>query len=118
MSVTTSARLNLDRLRLEVGADVATAGAVASSTGNKVVSSTVTDAALQAAITAHAFVDRDANETDLRTKVISALAANDTYRAIASPTNAQVIAQVDKLTRECSGIIRLLLSQLDTTAGT
>ena len=60
----------------------------------------------------------DTNRSDLTTKALSALAANDTYRAIVGPTNAQVVTQVDRLTRECSGMIRLLLAQLDTTAGT
>jgi len=59
-----------------------------------------------------------ANGTDLRAKAVGALAANETYLAITLPVNTQVVAQVDRLTRECSGIIRLLLSQLDTTAGT
>ena len=49
------------------------------------------------------------NTSDLTTKANAALAANATYLALASPTNAQVVAQVDRLTRECSAIIRLLL---------
>lgn len=60
----------------------------------------------------------DTNRSGITTKAVNALAANDTYQAIASPSNAQVVAQVDLLTRECSGLIRLLLNRLDTTNGT
>jgi len=58
------------------------------------------------------------NATDLRTKALAALTANDTFLAIASPTNAQVAAQVKALTRECNALIRLTIGQLDTTTGT
>jgi len=46
---------------------------------------------------------------DLRAKGLAALTANQTYLAIASPSTAQNTAQVKRLTRECSAIIRLLL---------
>jgi hypothetical protein len=60
----------------------------------------------------------DSNARTLRARAIAALSTNATYLAIANPTNAQVAAQVATVTKECSGIIRLLLNQLDTTAGT
>ena len=41
-----------------------------------------------------------------------ALASNAAYIALASPTNAQVAAQVKALTRQNNKIIRLLLSQI------
>jgi hypothetical protein len=47
-----------------------------------------------------------------------ALAVNGAYLALASPTAAQVAAQVGVLTRECSGLVRLLLRRLDTDEGT
>jgi hypothetical protein len=59
-----------------------------------------------------------ANELDLRTKAQQALATNDAFLAIASPTNAQVVTQVQRLTRENSALIRLVLRTLDSTSGT
>lgn len=73
---------------------------------------------------ADAFAAEDAaalavtNETTLRDRAAAALTANDTFLALASPTNAQTLAQVQKLTRECSGLIRLVIRALDTTDGT
>ena len=59
-----------------------------------------------------------ANEQAIQDKAFKALTANDNYRAIVGPTNAQVVAQVDLLTREVSGTIRLLLGLFNTTTGT
>lgn len=61
---------------------------------------------------------RESNAATMRTRMQSALAANDTYRAIVGPTNAQVVAQVDRLTRECSALIRMALNELSTSEGT
>lgn len=58
------------------------------------------------------------NAATLRQRAINALTTNQNYLAITTPTNAQAVAQVAVLTKECSGIIRLLLNQLDTTSGT
>ena len=60
----------------------------------------------------------ETNQQTIQQRAQQALTANDTFLAIASPTQAQTLAQVKVLTRECSGLIRLLLSQFDTTAGT
>jgi anti-sigma factor RsiW len=72
------------------------------------------------------------NEQTLRDRAQAALAANTTdqadnaiYLAIASPSAAQVTAQVRALTRqsntqarELTAVIRLLLGLLDSTDGT
>ena len=49
----------------------------------------------------------------LESKAIAALDANTAFLAIASPSNAQTLAQVRLLTRECNALIRVLLSRLD-----
>lgn len=72
-------------------------------------------AAFTAADTAN---QNSANADTIRSRAQNALTANATYLAIVSPTNAQVAAQVNLLTKECSGIIRLLLNLTDTTSGT
>lgn len=59
-----------------------------------------------------------ANERAIDGKVDAALAVNDAFLALASPTTAQTLAQVKALTRECSGLIRLLRRKLDSTSGT
>ncbi len=59
-----------------------------------------------------------ANAATLQQRAQNALVNNATFLTIASPTNAQAVAQVQALTRQISGVIRLLLNQTDTTAGT
>lgn len=61
---------------------------------------------------------RQTNRATIEQKAVDALAANATYLAIASPTNAQNAAQVKLLTRECTATIKLLLNLLDDTTGT
>jgi hypothetical protein len=58
------------------------------------------------------------NLAALQTKAQTALTNNATFQAIASPSNAQTLAQVQALTKQCNGIIRLLLNLTDTTSGT
>lgn len=59
-----------------------------------------------------------ANATSLREKARTGIAVNDTFLALTSPTNAQTLTQVQRLTRECTALIRLAISALDSTSGT
>lgn len=70
------------------------------------------------AVTHPTDVDMATNLAALQAKAQTALTNNATFQAIASPTNAQNAAQVQALTRQCNGIIRLLLNLTDTTTGT
>lgn len=54
----------------------------------------------------------------LRSRATAALTANATFLAIASPTNAQVAAQVRTLTKENNALIRLLLNLLSDITDT
>lgn len=47
---------------------------------------------------------------DLHAKARKALTANAAYLALATPTNAQVAAQVKALTRQTNALIRLLVA--------
>lgn len=60
---------------------------------------------------------RATNETTLTDKARSALTANATFLAIASPTNAQNATQIKALTRQVNALIRLVARALDTTDG-
>ena len=73
-------------------------------------------AAEQAA--ANAAATQVQNGQTLQQRAANALTANATFQAIGSPTNAQIANQVQSLTKQCNGIIRLLLNALDSTAGT
>jgi hypothetical protein len=55
------------------------------------------------------------NQATLQQQGITALTNNQNYLGIASPTNAQVVAQVQALTKQMDGVIRLLLNQLNAT---
>lgn len=79
----------------------------------------VNDAAVQAALDAHVpQPDSQDRANDLRAKAAAALDANATFLALASPSNAQTLAQVQRLTRECNALIRLVIGRLDDTTGT
>ncbi len=58
------------------------------------------------------------NRRQLFDKAKSALTANATYLALATPTAAQNVAQIATLTKECNALIRLLLGSLDDISGT
>ena len=59
-----------------------------------------------------------ANGVTVRTRAELGLATNSTFLAVASPSNAQTVAQVKALTRQVSGLIRLTLGKLDDITGT
>lgn len=123
MSVTTTARFNLDQLHAVLGVDtrIGVTGTDPTLAGSKTVTADgVDDATLQNAITTASgqFVDRTANQTTLQAKAQQALTANATFQAIGSPSNAQIAQQVQSLTKQCNGLIRLLLNALDSTTGT
>lgn len=65
-----------------------------------------------------AFLDGQTNQASLTTKAQNALTSNATYLAIGAPSVAQNTAQIQSLTKQCNGLIRLLIGQLDSTAGT
>lgn len=52
------------------------------------------------------------NAITLFQRAHTALANNQTYLAIPSPTQAQAVAQVAALTRQVDGVIRFLLNQV------
>lgn len=56
--------------------------------------------------------------TDLRTKLLAAMNANQTYIGLSSPTAAQTTAEVKLLARQVNALIRLQLGKLDSTDGT
>jgi hypothetical protein len=58
------------------------------------------------------------NRVTIEQRAQTALAANETFLAIASPSNAQNAAQIKLLTRECQGLIRLAIKALDSLNGT
>lgn len=55
------------------------------------------------------------NADTLRTQAAAALQANRDFVALASPTNAQTLAQVKALSRQVNGLIRNLLGLFDGT---
>lgn len=58
------------------------------------------------------------NDETLRARAEQALTVNADFLAMPSWNNAQTLAQVKALTRECSAVIRLLLGRTETTDGT
>lgn len=87
--------------------------------GLTVAESAPYDASENSAADMRATAERDAtNAAALRDKARTAIVANDAYLALVSPTNAQTVAQVQRLTRENTALIRLVIGALDTTNGT
>lgn len=59
-----------------------------------------------------------ANMTTLLAKAPVAMAANATYLAIVTPTTAQAVTQVTRLTRQVNSLIKLTQGLLADTTGT
>lgn len=57
----------------------------------------------------------EANRATLTEQAKAALGGNRTFLALASPTNAQTLAQVKALTRQMNAIIRLAVGDLSGT---
>lgn len=58
-------------------------------------------------------VPADLNAAAITVKAQQALTANATFRTIATPTNADIVAQVKALTRQNTALIRLVLGLFD-----
>lgn len=58
------------------------------------------------------------NKATIEQRATAVQTANATYLAIATPSNAQVAAQVRRNTMAINGLIKLLLNQLADTDGT
>ena len=58
------------------------------------------------------------NLATLLSDAVTALTNNQTYLAIASPSQAQAVAQVAALTRQVDAIGRIVAQQLASTSGT
>lgn len=96
--------------------DAARQFVVYASDGSTVIATEAYDAAENAAATVRAAAAVAAtNEQTLRNQAMQARATNDTFLGIASPTNAQIAAQVKALTRQNNGLIRLVLRRFDST---
>ncbi len=66
-------------------------------------------------VTAYQTAPEADNVDTIMASARSALAANRTYVALASPTTAQTTAQVKQLSRQMNGLIRVLLGAFDGT---
>lgn len=67
------------------------------------------------AFVAPAANSEQANAAMLRDQATQAFIDNRAFLAIASPSNAQTLAQVKALTRQMNGVLRLVYSQFDGT---
>jgi hypothetical protein len=115
------AQLHGRRLAVEIqAAGYSCDGVFVYEDGHIEVVTDATKAQAQAVLTSHsgAPLADEANGATLRQRADAALAANATYLAISSPTAAQNAAQVQRLTKECSALVRLVLGRLHSIDGT
>lgn len=83
--------------------------------GGETSSRPYTDEENAAAAAADAAESEQVNESTLKQQASQAWSSNKDYLALATPTNAQVAAQVKALTRQMNGVIRLVTRRLDGT---
>lgn len=57
-----------------------------------------------------------ANQATVRQNAQTAVTNNQTYLGLASPTNAQVVAQVAALTRQMNGLIKFVLGDFSSSS--
>lgn len=80
---------------------------------------TVNQATLDAAVASEiAYRLALQNTAALMVKAAAAQVSNATFLALASPTNAQTLAQVKALTRQSNALIKLASADLSNTTGT
>lgn len=65
-----------------------------------------------------AFVTTTTNRATILQKVNTALVNNATFMGLGAPTNAQTLAQVQSLTKQVNGLVRLIANLLSTAADT
>lgn len=86
--------------------------------GNVLTARPLTDEEITAVNSAAISSSFTGNQQVITSRAWAAVAANNAYLAIPSPSSTQVAAQVAILTRECTGLIRLLLGTFETLADT
>lgn len=59
--------------------------------------------------------DEEVRRRTIEAQAVTALANNTAYLAVNNPNTAQVVAQVNALTRQTNKIIRLILGRLEST---
>lgn len=96
-------------------------GAVITGTGpwTVTVSNTYSQASLDDYVASFTTAATEAiNRAAILAKATAAVVANGTFLALASPTNAQVVAQVRLLTREATALIKVATAALADQTGT
>jgi hypothetical protein len=63
-------------------------------------------------------VQTDANRAELLARARRAVAANNAFLLLDPPTQAQSVAQLQRLTRECTALIKLAVGDVADLTGT